>query len=526
MTGRVLVVDDDAAQLCALARGVASAGARVRRRVAYTGRPRRCEALRQRGLRRRASPTCNMAGMNGLELCARIVANRPDMPVVVITAFGSLETAIAAIRAGAYDFVTKPFETRGAGARARARGRSTARCATRCERLRRAVDDAAALRRADRRRAPRCAQVLRPDRARRRLRRLGADHRRERHRQGAGGARAARRAAAARDGPFVAVNCAAVPEALLESELFGHARGAFTDAQAPRTGPVRAGARRHAVPRRDRRAAARAAGQAAARAAGAHACARSAATREVAVRRRASSPRPTATSRPRSRSGASARTCTSASTSSTSTLPPLRARGGDVLLLAQHFLRALRRAAPASACRASPRRRPSSCMAYAWPGNVRELQNCIERAVALTALRADRPSTTCPRRSATTARIAACWSRRDDPSELVPLEEVERRYILRVLEAVGGNKTLRRAGPRPRPQDALPQAGALGRRPRLDESRRDPLMAGHRATPGQIAPLRAARGGGSTVRLTGTRRHGDASRSMKACARSRGSPTC
>src|SRR5687767_13031930 len=53
----------------------------------------------------------NMKGINGLELCARVVANRPDIPVVVITAFGSLETAIEAIRAGAYDFVTKPFDT-------------------------------------------------------------------------------------------------------------------------------------------------------------------------------------------------------------------------------------------------------------------------------------------------------------------------------------------------------------------------------------------------------------------------------
>ena len=51
----------------------------------------------------------NMPGLNGIDLCARLVANRPDVPVVVMTAFGSLETAVAAIRAGAYDFVTKPF---------------------------------------------------------------------------------------------------------------------------------------------------------------------------------------------------------------------------------------------------------------------------------------------------------------------------------------------------------------------------------------------------------------------------------
>ncbi|NQU23881.1 MAG: sigma-54-dependent Fis family transcriptional regulator, partial [Candidatus Nealsonbacteria bacterium] len=52
----------------------------------------------------------SMPGISGIELCERIVANRPDVPVVVMTAFGSLETAIAAIRAGAYDFVTKPVE--------------------------------------------------------------------------------------------------------------------------------------------------------------------------------------------------------------------------------------------------------------------------------------------------------------------------------------------------------------------------------------------------------------------------------
>src|SRR5678815_1039875 len=52
----------------------------------------------------------NMKGMTGLELCQRIVADRPDLPVLVLTAFGSFETAVGAIRAGAYDFVTKPVE--------------------------------------------------------------------------------------------------------------------------------------------------------------------------------------------------------------------------------------------------------------------------------------------------------------------------------------------------------------------------------------------------------------------------------
>src|SRR5687767_2179055 len=52
----------------------------------------------------------NMKGMTGLELCEQVVADRPDIPVLMLTAFGSFETAVGAIRAGAYDFVTKPVE--------------------------------------------------------------------------------------------------------------------------------------------------------------------------------------------------------------------------------------------------------------------------------------------------------------------------------------------------------------------------------------------------------------------------------
>src|SRR4029077_9035419 len=50
----------------------------------------------------------NMKGIGGIELCERIVVNRPDVPVVVLTAFGSFDSAVAAIRAGAYDFIRKP----------------------------------------------------------------------------------------------------------------------------------------------------------------------------------------------------------------------------------------------------------------------------------------------------------------------------------------------------------------------------------------------------------------------------------
>ena len=120
-------------------------------------------------------------------------------------------------------------------------------------------------------------------------------------------------------------------------------------------------------------------------------------------------------------------------------MPPLRARGGDVLVLAQHFVdlhaarsgKSVTGLAPAAAER---------LLAYPWPGNVRELQNCIERAIALTRRSEiqveDLPETV---RQFKRSHVLIAAS---DPSELVPLDEVERRYVLRVVEAAGGNKSL------------------------------------------------------------------------------------
>ena len=182
-------------------------------------------------------------------------------------------------------------------------------------------------------------------------------------------------------GPFIAVNCGAITETLLESELFGHARGAFTGATAGPAGAVRGGERRHAAPRRGRRGLAWHAGQAAARAAGARDPARRR-EQEPARSTCASSPRPTATS-PTAVAGGTFRQDLYYRLKVVELhVPPLRERRDDILplarvLLADAALRMKRKIAGLAPGAAD------QLLRYDWPGNVRELENAMERAVAL-----------------------------------------------------------------------------------------------------------------------------------------------
>ena len=181
--------------------------------------------------------------------------------------------------------------------------------------------------------------------------------------------------------PFLGINCGAIPEHLLESELFGHVRGAFTGADRDRKGLFREADERHHPARRDRRDAAEDAGGPPARAAGEGRPPGRRRPRRAG--RRARHRRDQPRSRGDGRGGRrSARTSSTACTSSRCSVPPLRERLEDIPVLIDHFLgifAAPLQARSRSVSRAALRR----LMALRWPGNVRQLENVLLNAWVL-----------------------------------------------------------------------------------------------------------------------------------------------
>ena len=368
-----------------------------------------------------------MDDADGLALCARVLAEQPELPVVVMTSSQSFETALGAIRAGAFDYLTKPVDPALLGAVLR-RATRRHRLAVEVEALPSAVSAEG--------RAPGALGVSPAmEHLRTLLVRVAAADTSVliTGESGTGKeliARAIHDGSARRDGPFLPVNCAAIPGPLLESELFGHARGAFTDAHTDRAGLFAQAAGGTVfldeiaeLPVALQPKLLRALQERRIRPVGAD--------REVTIDVRfvAATNRDMRTeiAERRFRDDLWYRLAVIEVH-----VPPLRARGHDVLLLAQHFLErhARRECRPTSTLTAAAAER---LLAYPWPGNVRELENCIERAHTLT--RHDRIGA-----QDLPPNVRAGW-KRDDAAEpaLLPLAEVERRHVRAVLDAVGGN---------------------------------------------------------------------------------------
>jgi DNA-binding NtrC family response regulator len=425
----VLLVDDDKPLCETLAIGLRRRGLRVSEHTSAT------EALRalEDGRFDVVVTDLNMREMTGIELCERIALNRPDVPVIVLTAFGSLDAAVSAIRAGAYDFISKPVEM-DALAIAVERAANHRQLREEVKRLRlevvarphdnELIGDSAAMGKVQdlvSRVAGSDATVL-----------IAGE-------SGTGKevvARAIHKRSGRAKGPFVAINCAAVPEALLESELFGHVRGAFTDAKEAHPGlfvqatggtlfldeigDMPLGLQPKLLRVLQERTVRPLGGKAEV---------------PVDVRIVAATNRDleSAIEEGRFREDLYYRVNVVQIP-----LPPLRARRPDILPLALQFIRGFAEQSKKDVTGLS-KEVAEKLVSYGWPGNVRELQNSMERAVALTRLEEicvdDLPE------KIRDYRFSHVVVAGDDPSELVPLEEVERRYILRVLAAVGGNKT-------------------------------------------------------------------------------------
>ena len=106
MTGNILIVDDDQSMAETLTKAMSTRGFAVTWKTSAADALRLLEAEDFDAV----VTDLHMEGMDGIAFCERVVANRPDIPVIMVTAFGTMDTAVAAMRVGAYDFITKPFD--------------------------------------------------------------------------------------------------------------------------------------------------------------------------------------------------------------------------------------------------------------------------------------------------------------------------------------------------------------------------------------------------------------------------------
>jgi DNA-binding NtrC family response regulator len=369
-----------------------------------------------------------MPGMDGLELCARIRESHPHMGMVLVSAYGDLGCAVEAMRLGVSDFITKPVQL---DQLEQAIERSNRRAEAEIRKLDieqteeafdRIIGSSAAITnviRQLRRIAPSDCTVLvtgESGTGKELIARTLHEHGRR------------------RDRPFVAVNCAAIPSELLESEFFGHKRGAFTGAAHTNEGLFVAANggtiffdEVSAMPLELQAKLLRALQERTVRAVGS----RSESPIDVRIIAAANQNLDEAVEHRAFRRDLLFRLDVVRID-----LPSLRERDADVLELAEHFLRKyadrLGKSAQGFSEDAAER-----LAGYDWPGNVRELENCVQASLALTR----GPWITVDDLPVKLRRARRLTPAAVEPGPGLPLlEEIERRHIERVLRAVRGNK--------------------------------------------------------------------------------------
>jgi two-component system response regulator FlrC len=413
----ILVVDDEAAMGVALKEALTRKGYVVD--LAENGKA----ALKQfaRGSYNMVISDMQMPGQNGLDLLKEIKKSSPLTPVLLITAYGTIEKAVEAIKEGAIDFMLKPFSLDCLEATVERALKTELNLdvggkemLTRSAVMNKVVAMAETVAGSD-------ATVL-----------LSGE-------SGTGKelmARFIHKSSDRRDGPFVAVNCASIPESLLESELFGHEKGAFTGALAQRHGKFEQ-ANGGTILLDE--------------------------ISEMDIKLQAKLLR-VIQEREVERVGGKETVPLDIRIISTTNrnleeevslgrfredlfyrlnifplrLPPLRERVEDVEYLAKHFMvkfstRYARGIEGISAAAME------TLLAYGWPGNIRELENTIERSVLLASgrlIEAEQLELPKGKTVAEEPVVDGCLK-----GENITISEMEKRLILRTLDEAGGNRT-------------------------------------------------------------------------------------
>jgi DNA-binding NtrC family response regulator len=425
----ILVVDDDAAMTSALCEVLGQTG------YLAIGAESGAEALE---LVRRELPDLlisdlRMTEMTGHQLQLELRAIAPELPVIIITAFGSIDSAVESMKLGACDFITKPFSNKEL-LLVVSRTLENRRLRQEVKQLRGELARSYGLPNiiaAD----PKIAAILE-------IVERVADTPATVLITGESGtgkdllARAIHFSSGRRDGPFVPINCAAIPENLIESELFGYARGAFTDARQAKIGlfvAARGGTlfldEVGEMPLALQSKLLRAIEEKKIRPLGATEELRA----DVRIVAATNADLEKATDEGRFRPDLYYRLATV-----TIAVPPLRQRPDDIPLLIKHFLAR----ASAEAGRPVPQIDPPAMerlLRYPWPGNARELQNAIQRGVILARNNILTINELPPKvvgREISPARILS-----EAVDKRMSLDQIEHDYIRAILEAVDGNKT-------------------------------------------------------------------------------------